>query len=164
MFAPPQSASSTHNAHCEQHSQSSCHHTTKEQTNCSGTAGVTTHRPRVDAFGCNCREKNRHCTTRNYSMYSAPVLKVSVSFLRKMWLCGYMPVPCDHRRQSLLKWHISHIMKFPVREICTAKVMGPLGQLRALREYNCKTPHPHSNLYACSMLWYTYIKFNVKAT
>ena len=40
MFAPPQPASSTHNAPYEQHSQSSSHHTTKEQTNSSGTAWV----------------------------------------------------------------------------------------------------------------------------
>ena len=37
MLAPPQPASSTHNALNEQHSNNSCHHTTKEQTNSSGT-------------------------------------------------------------------------------------------------------------------------------
>ena len=35
IFAPSQSASSTHNAHHEQHFP--CHHTTEEQTYCSGT-------------------------------------------------------------------------------------------------------------------------------
>ena len=35
IFAPPQSGSSTHNAHYEQHSL--CHHTTQEETYCSGT-------------------------------------------------------------------------------------------------------------------------------
>ena len=62
MLGSPQSASSYHDAHYQQHSQSSYHHTTKEQTNCSYSAGVSV--CRAVSFEFNWSKNGSNCANR----------------------------------------------------------------------------------------------------
>ena len=50
MFGYSQPTSSTHNALDEQHSQSSCHNTTNDKANCSGTAHISVCRAAAVSF------------------------------------------------------------------------------------------------------------------
>ena len=61
VFGPPKLASSTHNAHYEQHSQSSCHHTTKEHTTYSRTHGVSVYVVVLVTFMISWWQKDSHC-------------------------------------------------------------------------------------------------------